>query len=150
MNAPKTLLIGVALAASAAAPASAYATELVAHTDLVLRRGPGTKFSTVTTVGTGEKITVLWCNGTAKWCLVDDGLLQGWTPIDTLRRIPLSGTTASGGGAGLPSASTLGDSGVPEVQGASAAGNGSGGVNLSVGGNAVSAGAGAAIRAAVP
>lgn len=157
MNAPKTWLVGVALTASAVASASACAAELTAHNDLTLRRGPGTKFPIVTTVGTGQKIIVLWCNGTANWCLVDDGLMQGWTPLDTLRRKSLSGGATASGGGPAPSAATLGDASVPALPSSSALGDGGGshsvssGVNVSVGSGGLSVSAGpAAIRVGVP
>jgi uncharacterized protein YraI len=132
-------MVGLTLAASAAAvPSLAWAGELFAHGELSLRRGPGPRFAVVTTVGAGQRITVLWCNASANWCLVDDGLMQGWTPIDSLRRDSGSdsGSMANGG----VSAAGVGSS-VPAMTQATAAAN-AGGLGLSVNGGDISVSAG--------
>ena len=82
---------GLRLIAAAAAlivstmPHPAAAGDLYAHGDMTLRRGPGDNFSVLSTVSAGSKVSVLWCNADGDWCLIDDGLLQGWAPIGDIK-----------------------------------------------------------------
>jgi hypothetical protein len=55
--------------------------ELYAHAALSLHKGPGARFGVASTVPAGTAITVLWCNASADWCLLDSGAAQGWAPI---------------------------------------------------------------------
>ena len=132
-------MVGVALAASAAAPTAASAGELFAHGELSLRRGPGPKFSVVTTVGPAQRITVLWCNASANWCLVDDGLMQGWAPIDSLRRNPAAAAATDGAPSGNGAPAAEGPVAPAVTQASSGAA-----IGVSVGGDGVAAAAGAA------
>src|SRR5665213_1874135 len=90
----KALIAAVALMTLVAASADlARATEMYTHDAVTLRAGPGDKFGIVSTLGTGEQITVLWCNA-ANWCRVQSNLFEGWAPIAQL--IP-AGSLGSGG-----------------------------------------------------
>jgi hypothetical protein len=102
------LLLGAALA-----PEPACAGKLFAHTPMALRKGPSENFAVVTQVDVGTRIDVLWCRNDGDWCLVDDGLMQGWAPILGLLARPASasggtGNALSNGGGASDSSGDLG------------------------------------------
>ena len=121
------------MAATALAyPTHAEARELFAHTELSLHRGPGEKFTVLTTVSRGSKFSVLWCNASADWCLVEEGLLQGWVPIDDIRArntAAAASAAAVGSGQSAPAVAASASSG---ANAASAGAGGGLGASMSV------------------
>jgi uncharacterized protein YraI len=135
----------IVAAGLALAPAVAAAGELYAHSDLTLHAGPGEQFGGAGALDRGARITVLWCNASADWCLVRHAADEGWVPMAAIRGPGTSAreaassdgsaavTGASGAGkvSGSPSPTTA-----PAAAGVSATVN-AGGASLSVGGGGV-------------
>jgi len=90
----KALTAALALMTLVAASANpARATEIYIHDTVTLHAGPGERFATVSTLGAGEQITVLWCNS-ANWCRVQTNLFEGWAPMAEL--IPVTALGSGG------------------------------------------------------
>ena len=124
---------GAALTFAACATPVMAAGQLYTHGPIELHAGPGAKFRTLANLSAGTAVTVLWCNGTADWCLLDDGIDQGWAPIDDIRGQSIAGGESLGKQGTSGGALTLPDKGVSA--GSEPGGgvqSGSGGVGISI------------------
>ena len=140
MSLRKWAAVGAALAFGHHATPAMAAGQLYAHSDIELHSGPGPKFHVLGSVPQGTAITVLWCNGTADWCLLDDGIDQGWAMIDQIRS-PSSGLGNSG------DASSTGDSGLSLPSGSDDSGSGLGSGSELDDGSGSTSGAGVSVNA---
>ncbi|WP_055046745.1 SH3 domain-containing protein [Devosia sp. A16] len=72
------LAAGLGVAAIALSPVAALAVDAMATGSANVRSGPGTSYSIVDTLSSGEMVEVVECNGSQTWCRITHPGPDGW------------------------------------------------------------------------